>query len=261
MPLSDLWTVRLLSCDDASHPLTSFHGQIGGYTMARVALSRPSGDSVPATTGDTVPQSPPARRLGARSRLRDPRLALGVGLIALSVIAATAVVSSADDRVMVWAASHDLAIGTVIGESDLVTVPVRLDAAAAYLDSSSTRAVGQRLSRPVGTGELVPVAAVGAAAANHRLVTIAVEPLHVPPGLGHGDRVDVYVSSRESAIGSGASRLVMANALVDEADDTAESTTGEIAVVLDVPVANAATLVSGGRGGVIDLARVPLGSA
>ncbi|MGV1036753.1 MAG: SAF domain-containing protein [Candidatus Nanopelagicales bacterium] len=208
-----------------------------------------------------MPQSPPAQRLGARSRLRDPRLALGVGLIAVSVIAATAVVSSADDRVLVWAASHDLATGTVIGESDLVTVPVRLDAADAYLDSSSTRAVGQRLSRPVGTGELVPVAAVGAAPANHRLVTIAVEPLHVPPGLGHGDRVDVYVSSRESAIGNATSRLVMANALVDEAGDSAESTTGEIAVVLDVPVANAATLVSGGRGGVIDLARVPLGSA
>lgn len=229
--------------------------------MARVALSRSSKDSVPASTGNRVPQSPPARRLGARSRLRDPRLALGVGLIAVSVITATAVVSSADDRVLVWAASHDLASGTVISESDLITVPVRLDAAGAYLDSSSTRALGQRLSRPVGTGELVPVAAVGAAAADHRLVTIAVEPLHVPPGLGHGDRVDVYVSSRESAIGSGTSRLVMANALVDEAGDAAESTSGEIAVVLDVPVANAATLVSAGRGGVIDLARVPLGSA
>ena len=55
--------------------------------------------------------------------------------------------------------------------------------------------------------------------------------------------------------------MVMADALVDEADDTAESTTGEIAVVLDVPAANAATLVSGGRGGVIARARVPLGSA
>lgn len=54
---------------------------------------------------------------GLAQRLRDPRLALGVGLIAVSVITATAVVSSADDRVLVWAASHDLASGTVISES------------------------------------------------------------------------------------------------------------------------------------------------
>lgn len=207
------------------------------------------------------PESPPAKRLVMRSRWRDPKLAFGLGLVACSVVIGSWVVTSADNRVMVWSAATDLAGGTELREGDLVQVPVRLDAAASYIGVTSEPVAGRRLSRPVGIGELVPLAAVVDNGADHRLITIPVEPMHGPLDVHHGDRVDVYVSPRDAAGQGAGSRLVLAGALVAEVADLADSSSGEIAVVLDVAAKDASLTVGASRSGVIDLVRVPVGVA
>src|SRR3954463_4573862 len=45
--------------------------------------------------------TPPATRLSAR-RWRDPRVVVGVGLVALSVLLGTTLLGAADDTVAVW---------------------------------------------------------------------------------------------------------------------------------------------------------------
>lgn len=234
--------------------------------MAGLEFSRPSQGKKTAATrlsdesGPHRPPSPPARRLAKPSRWRDPRLALGVALVATSVIAGSWVVASADDRVTVWAAAHDLAPGTAIRQDDLTAVAVRLDAAQQYIAAPATGLIGRRITRAVSGGELIPVSAVGVSSTPRRLVTVPVEPLHAPAALAHGELVDVYVSPREGVEGTAASRLVLANALVSDASIDAESSSGQVAVVLDVSAEQAAAVVGASRSGVVDLVRVPIGA-
>ncbi len=263
--MSILWTtvLRYRAVDHTMHVHTVVHR---GVAMAGLAFSRPSQDKKSlrtdsaANAGGNIPSSPPAQRLGMRSRWRDPRLAAGVALVAASIVAGSWVVASADDRVTVWSAAHDLAPGTEIRPDDLVAVPVRLEAADQYLTASVTDVVGKRIVRQVASGELVPVSAIGSGSSARRLVTVPVEPMHAPTGLAHGDQVDVYVSAREGAADAGVSRLVLGGALVSEAGVETESASGEVAIVLDVAPEQAAAIVNASRSGVVDLVRVPVSS-
>ena len=244
---------------------SSHLGQDGGIAMGRVVSSRSADgeavDSFDRPAESLARSSPAARRLAAHSRWRDPRMAAGVALVAVSVVIGSWVVAAADDRVTVWSAAHDLASGTELQADDLVQVPVRLDGASAYVGSDSAELVGSRLSRGVGAGELIAVSAVTTAHPDHRLITLPVEPMHAPVQMAHGDRVDVYVSPRDNSGTPGASRLVLASALVADASEASDSASGEAAVVLDVDSAQAAALVSASRSGVIDLVRVPVDAA
>jgi len=212
----------------------------------------------------TATISPPARRL--RTDRRDLRLAVGVALVVVSVLLGARLLASAGDRVPVWTARAALAAGTTLRADDLVAVAVASDALGAYVPTSSDVA-GKVLTRAVGAGELVPAGALGdAAAANRRMVTVAVDPLHAPPGLARGEKVDVYVSPKD---GTSVARdgvtvlpaLVLSGALVADPGsvDTA-GTTSQIGVVLDVAAADADRAVAAARGGDVDLVRVGTGS-
>lgn len=221
----------------------------------------------PASPGSPAsPASPAAQRRIEPSRWRDPKLAAGIVLVAASVIAGSLIVGSSDDRVLIWSASRDLATGTELRPGDLVATAVRLDAASEYLSAESAAPDGRRLTRQIGAGELLPAGAISTADAGaqigspggqRRIVTLPVEPMHVPPGLGHGDRVDIYVSPRNSsAAEAGSSRLVLASALVSELT-APDSASGEVAIAFDVTSDQAGALVAAGRSGVIDIARLP----
>lgn len=223
-------------------------------------LKRAISDSAPSGGASNGSQaaSPKAQRLTVRPRWRDPRLAVGVTLMAVSVVVATVVVSGADQRVTVWGAAHDLAAGTTLTSGDLLTMSVDVTDPGRYVGGDEDALLGRTLGRDVGAGELLAVSALGSSNGPSRLVTLPVEPLHSPPDLVHGDRVDVYVSARESA-DPAASRQVLDGALVSQVTES-ERATGELAVVLEVDTGAAPAVVSAGRSGVIDLVRVPVGT-
>ena len=56
---------------------------------------------------------------------RDPRLWVGVLIVAVSVVAGARVLASADDTVSVWAAARDMGAGDTITADDLVVRRVR----------------------------------------------------------------------------------------------------------------------------------------
>jgi hypothetical protein len=181
--------------------------------------------------------------------------------VVLSVVLGARVLASADDRVQVWSLASPLSAGTTLDASDLVAVPVALDDLAAYVPAS-TYLVGQVLRRDVGAGELLPSAAVGeGGAVDRRLVTVPVDPLHAPPGLARGERVDVYVTPADgAAVGSGVDvlpSLVLEGALVDDPGAAdASGVTELVGVVLDVSAADADRAVAAARAGDVDLVRV-----
>ncbi len=109
----------------------------------------------------------------------------------ISVIVGARVITAADTSDTVWAATADLAAGTVLADEDLRTVSVRLaDSGAAYLLGSADP-IGRVLTSPVRAGELLPRSVV---AETSTLVDIAL-PIaagYVPPSLHRGQLVDVY---------------------------------------------------------------------
>lgn len=192
------------------------------HDLARRASSDGTGATPPAP-GTT---SPPARRVTRRT-WRDPRLAVGLALVAASALAGGRLLAVADDRVEVWSTATSLPAGAPVTAGDLEPAVLRpgdtglLDR---YLPASAPPPTGSVLLRPVGAGELLPRAAVGAAPREQRVeVPVAVAPEAVASTVGVGAVVDVWVSPDRTAGeadatgGSARARLVFDDVTVVEA--------------------------------------------
>jgi len=160
---------------------TKDHGEVDTVTAVQTEVA--------ATTGPERP-GPSPRRVRP-PRWLDLRLVLGVLLVLGSVLIGARVVSAADATVPVWAASADLAVGTVLRADDLVPVEVRLDDAAGGYLAASTHPEGRILARPVHRGELVPRSALDRPPALVQLA-LPVQAGYVPPNLDRGRLIDVY---------------------------------------------------------------------
>ena len=196
--------------------------------------------------GDTAAPAQRVRRPG----WRDPRLWIGVVLVAGSVVAGARLLAAADDTVQVWAAASDLGAGTRLTEEDLVAVRVRFadeDTAAGYYRVDDELSGDLQLVHGLGAGDLVPRAALGSATDTGLVeVPIAVDPEQVPPSVEAGAVVDVYVVAapdpEDAAAPAPADGPALAEVTVVDAPPLAESfgTSGRRQLVLAVPEADAA---------------------
>lgn len=93
----------------------------------------------------------------------DIRLVIGLVLVVASIAGVYGLVAAADRTTAVYAASRPLAAGYQIQMRDLDVVHVRLAGASATYVSEDGLSRGAVLLRPIGTGELIPVAAIGSA--------------------------------------------------------------------------------------------------
>ena len=148
--------------------------------------------------------SPPARR-AARPGWRDPRFAIGLVLVALSVVVGVRVVDGRDDTTPVLAAARPLVAGQRLGPDDVAVVEVRFAAAGdadRYLPAGPDGhwATGARglegtvVTRGVGTGELLPRAATSATQDADVQVPLAVPLGRVPSTVQVGSSVDVWAT-------------------------------------------------------------------
>lgn len=147
-----------------------------------------------------TPVPPPALR-AARPGWRDPRLWLGVLLLAGSVVLGARLLAAADDTVTVWGMASDREPGTPVAAADLEVQRVRFADGAAlarYFPADEPVPADVVLTRAVGAGELLARSAVGAPDAVPVLeVPLAVDPQRVPPGVRAGSVVDVWVSGAD----------------------------------------------------------------
>lgn len=119
-----------------------------------------------------------------RPTWRDPRLALGIVLVAGSVALGSWAVSTAGRTVAVYAAAGPLTPGETLDMSALRTVEVRLGAQEDdYFVAGEAVPEDLVALRVVGDGELVPRSAVGDAA------ELAVRPVAISVTGGLSDRV------------------------------------------------------------------------
>lgn len=163
---------------------TKDHGEVDTVTAVQTEVAVAPGAERPG----------PGPRRVRPPRWLDVRLVLGVLLVLGSVLIGARVISAADATVPVWAASGDLAAGTVLSADDLVPVEVRLDDAADGYLAASTHPEGRTLARAVHRGELVPRSALDRPPALVQLA-LPVQAGYVPPNLERGRLVDVYAVS------------------------------------------------------------------
>jgi hypothetical protein len=170
---------------------------------------------------------------------RDPRLWVGVAIVAASVVAGSRIVGAADDSVTVWAAARDLAPGDTVAADDLAPVRVSFDEAAdldRYLPTGDELPAELHLVRGLGEGELVPAAALGSAEDTGTVVlSLAFPPEQVPSGVAAGSHVDVWVVDDHP--GAGGTSPVLEDVVVIDAPSAGDSLggTGGRQLVLGVP--------------------------
>lgn len=152
---------------------------------------------------------------------RDPRLWIGVALVAASILVGVKVIGAADDTIEVWAVRSDLAKGQEVGSGDLVVKRVHLaDDADLYVHADEELPDGATLERAVGAGELLPEGALGDGEEALVELVMPLTTQYVPQDLAKGDQISVWVVTRSDG-GSGKPR-------------SPEKVVGGV-VVLDVP--------------------------
>lgn len=151
-----------------------------------------------------TPPSPPALR-GHRPGWREPRLLVGIALVAVAALLGASLVGD-QETTAVWAARTPLAEGQSLEAGDLVARELRFaDAAdaARYVAATGPVPDGLTLTRDVGAGELLPVAALrdGDQALLEVPLTAAAEA--VPATVRPGSVVDVWVTPDPDLVAAG----------------------------------------------------------
>jgi hypothetical protein len=164
--------------------------------MSGVSVNLGSSVAPPAPLQTHTRDAPAALR-ASRPGWRDPRLWVGILLVAVSVVAGARLLSSADDTVTVWAAARDMGAGDTVSDGDLVPRRVRFGDSTdldRYFGADAPVPDDLQLLRGIGEGELLPRTAVGAIAGSSLLqLPVAVDAALVPPSVAAGSVVDLYV--------------------------------------------------------------------
>jgi hypothetical protein len=129
---------------------------------------------------------------------KDPRLVVGVALVAVSALLGAVLLGGGQATSAVWAARTALAEGQPVSAEDLVRREVRFADPAdrdRYLSAEQPLPGSGVLVRDVGAGELLPAAALGTERAPELVeVPLAVPADAVPATLRAGSLVDVWVT-------------------------------------------------------------------
>jgi hypothetical protein len=215
-------------------------------------------------SGAGVGPSPAGVRL-SRRRWRDPRLIIGIVLIAASAVGVAWVVAAADDRVGVWVVSGDVPAGSPVSHTNVTVAEVQVPDLDTYWSSSDPIPPGLVATRDFADGELLTQAGVTTPdASSIRIVTLPVLRNQMPSDLDVGRRVDVYVVERgASGAADGPPQLVLRNAIVSSVDGdsgTFGGTSLEVGVALSLPDEQVAKVLDAQARGSLTLVDVPVAS-
>jgi hypothetical protein len=160
--------------------------------------------SAPASErADTAPAATRSRPPG----WRNPRLLLGLVLVAASVVLGARLMATADDTVPVWAVTRDLPAGAAVTADDVESRDIRFPdeaTADAYLSATDPVPSGSRLARGVSAGELLPRVALAKGSGPALVeVPISVSSDDLPATVHQGSHVDVWVTPKVSAVEGG----------------------------------------------------------
>jgi len=182
--------------------------------------------------------TPPAVRARATA-WRDPRLIIGIALVAVCVLLGARVVGAADDSVAVWSLRHDVPAGETVTGADLAIVRVHFSGRLAdrYFSPPAAPVPGSTAAHDLAAGELLPRSAVTADdGADLVEVPLSVAPDDLPASVRRGAVVDVWVTPKAATTGDDHVRArlalddVVVVAVPSSSDSLAPRTTQQVIV-------------------------------
>jgi hypothetical protein len=202
-------------------------------------------DTGPTTGLPTIPAATRVQRPG----WRDPRIWLGLALVAGCVLVGARVMASADATVPVWAAARPMAAGTEVAADDLELRQVHFadDGTRDLYLTGGTPPDGATLARDVAAGELVTRAALADGQREELVeVPLGVAPEALPATVRDGSVVDVWVTPEGARSGSASARQVLDDVVVVDLPEVADgfAPQGARQVIVGVPAARSADLGS-----------------
>lgn len=188
--------------------------------------------------------SSPAAIRARRPSWRDPRLAIGLALVCVSVLVGARVLAASDDTVGVLAAREGLVAGQRVDADDLTEVRLRFSSeedADRYLAAGEQLPAGSVVLRAVGAGELLPRLALSTEEAGLVEVPLSLDPGRVPGSVRAGSLVDVWVTG--SGEGSRRSeQLLVEVPVLSVSRGSGLGAGGLRQVVVGIPSADASTV-------------------
>ncbi|MDO5495918.1 MAG: hypothetical protein Q4G64_09405 [bacterium] len=183
-----------------------------------------------------------------RPSWRDPRLGIGIVLVALSVALGTWAVANAGKTVPVWSVSRTVTPGEVL-QPALVAVDVSPNLEGSYL--SAIEAPAGVSDRVIHAGELVPASAVvDPAALDIRTVVVAVDA-QLSPAVVAGSRVDLWLSPESGEPAQQVLEDLVVRALVEQAGALTTRATSVELVLTEAQVGTVITAMNEGGNMVI----------
>ena len=144
---------------------------------------------------------------------RDPRLLVGVVLVALAVALGAWTVGRADRTVAVLVADGELTPGQPLTGERIGIARVHLDDASRYLSPDESIPARAVVTRTVGDGELIPRSSIGSAD------RLGLRPVAVPvqaalaDGVRPGAQVDLWFTPDRDSIAAGVAPHAVAEGL------------------------------------------------
>jgi len=155
------------------------------------------------SAGRLTARSGETRNARGRAIWFDPRFALGLVLVVLSVAGVAGIVTAAGASVDVLSARADLSPGQLVTRSDLVATSVRAGGESRYyLTARDVPGRGVVVTRPVSAGELVPRSALGRADGIDLSSVVVSVTTALPTPVVPGARVDLWSAARSGLSGT-----------------------------------------------------------
>lgn len=165
-----------------------------------------------------MPKSAPGAAKRRHSFWFDPRFAIGLVLVVLSVIGVTGLVSAANASVDVLAARTALTPGEHVTTADLVPTSVRAGAIPKlYLTAKDVPGAGVIVTRAIAAGELVPASAVGSEAGTDLTSVVVSVNSALAASVGPGARVDLWSAAEAPTTDGGNASFAAPTVVVSSA--------------------------------------------
>lgn len=150
----------------------------------------------------------------ARRTWFDPRVAIGVALVVVSVLGVVGVVAASDRTEVVYVAAEPLAAGSRVTAADLSPAHVRLGSAISLYLAGPVPSDGYVVTRSVAAGEMVPVSALGRTAGASTAAMVLTLTGQLPSSVVAGSDVDLWAAPKTATTAYGPPQVLVNAATV-----------------------------------------------
>ena len=143
---------------------------------------------------------------------KEPRLLLGLVLVAASITGTVFLVNAMDERTAVYVARADITLGEPLTEENLVVVQAQLgDSLEHYVPADANLIAGARANTFIGAGQLVARDFLTRSELGSRRPINIDLPVDLSPAITPGSRVDVWIARHEAGSATYGTPELLAN--------------------------------------------------